>query len=172
MSSGRDDYRTPPDLFMDLNREFHFTVDRAADESNALVPRYHSGPHNPGDACDCGLCASVLPSDRVWVNPPYSRLLPWIQSFAWLGTGVPVVAVLPYSASSVWWRYMVATCHELRFPRDRIQFLHAPGCTCQACARGERASNRGENVIAIWLPYRRPVAPAVRWGWQWGGTRR
>ena len=41
-SSKTDNWETPQDLFDELDREFHFTLDACATESNAKVARFFS----------------------------------------------------------------------------------------------------------------------------------
>ena len=67
-STGKDDWRTPPELFAALDREFHFEVDCAADDSNALCSEWFD-EHRGG-----ALAWSWAEIARVcWCNPPYSR---------------------------------------------------------------------------------------------------
>ncbi len=40
MSSNKDDWCTPQDLFNKLNAEFHFDLDAAASDINTKCPRY------------------------------------------------------------------------------------------------------------------------------------
>ncbi|MBX3704588.1 MAG: hypothetical protein KF822_12505 [Steroidobacteraceae bacterium] len=69
-----DDRRTPPEFFARLNRIHNFTLDAAASRDNALVDRYC-------DLASNGLLVSWV-GQRVWCNPPYSRLGPWLEK-AW-----------------------------------------------------------------------------------------
>lgn len=82
-----DDRRTPHDLFDALNAEHHFTLDAAASEQNALLPKYCTR------AID-GLSYSWR-GERVWCNPPFSRLEPWVTK-AWreIRAGCPLVVML------------------------------------------------------------------------------
>lgn len=69
-----DDRRTPPDLFDPLNREYGFTLDAAASDANAKLPKYYTRDTD-------GLLWSWR-GERVWCNPPFSRLAPWLAK-AW-----------------------------------------------------------------------------------------
>ena len=40
-SSATDEYATPQDFFDELNEEFHFTLDSAADETNHKCDEYY-----------------------------------------------------------------------------------------------------------------------------------
>lgn len=63
--STRDDWRTPPELFKQLDDEFHFTVDLCADDDNHLVDKYYT-IENDGLKAD-------LTDEVVFCNPPYGR---------------------------------------------------------------------------------------------------
>jgi phage N-6-adenine-methyltransferase len=65
-----DDRGTRRDFFDPLNAVHRFTLDAAASEANALCDRYFTR------ATD-GLLHSWA-GERVWCNPPYSRLEPWV----------------------------------------------------------------------------------------------
>ncbi|EOA7937760.1 DNA N-6-adenine-methyltransferase [Escherichia coli] len=43
---GSDDWRTPYRLFYNLHREFNFSLDGAATEHDALLPRFTDDIHN------------------------------------------------------------------------------------------------------------------------------
>ncbi|WP_268646410.1 DNA N-6-adenine-methyltransferase, partial [Escherichia coli] len=58
---GSDDWRTPYRLFHNLHREFSFSMDGAATEHDALLPRFTDDIHNQSWV-----------GERVFVNPPFS----------------------------------------------------------------------------------------------------
>lgn len=71
--SGKDEYITPPWLFSFLNGQFGpFTLDAAADASNALCDEFYDG--SPGSD---GLTETW--DGIVWCNPPYSGLGKWLK---------------------------------------------------------------------------------------------
>jgi hypothetical protein len=75
LTSDREDWRTPADLFAALHREFAFTVDAAASERNALLPRFWT---RESDAF-----LQDWRGERVFCNPPYGRDSGrWIAKFA------------------------------------------------------------------------------------------
>lgn len=63
--STRDDWRTPPELFKQLDDEFHFTVDLCVDDDNHLVDKYYT-VENDGLKAD-------LTGEVVFCNPSYGR---------------------------------------------------------------------------------------------------
>lgn len=70
-SSLTDLWATPEYLFKELDREFHFTLDVCADETNHKCEHYFSkeidGLSQPWD----GVC---------WMNPPYGREIgKWVE---------------------------------------------------------------------------------------------
>lgn len=69
-----DDRRTPRAFFDPLHAQRRFTIDAAASADNALLPRYWTR--------DIDALRESWRSERVWCNPPYSRLMPWLVK-AW-----------------------------------------------------------------------------------------
>lgn len=69
-----DDRRTPADVFNPLDAAHRFTLDVAASAKNAKCERYFTRDTD-------GLLRSWK-GERVWCNPPFSRLEPWVAK-AW-----------------------------------------------------------------------------------------
>ena len=120
--SGRDEWRTPSDLFSALDDEFQFDWDAACTLENCLAPR---GSHR--DRGVNGL--EWWPSgSTVWINPPYSGqggVRPWLER-AVAGKGDSCTAVLLVSAdtSTRWWAEVVLQeAAEVRFVTRRLRFL-------------------------------------------------
>ncbi len=109
-----DHRETPPELFAALNARFRFTVDAAAIASNAKLPRYWT-PEDDGLAQD-------WIGDRVWCNPPFSNLEPWVRKAASACAEVTVL-LLPANRTELgWWQEFI----EPNRDRDRgltVEFL-------------------------------------------------
>lgn len=127
-----DDRATTPEVFDPLNDRFRFTVDAAASAENAKLPRYWSVE-------DDGL-AQAWWGERVWCNPPYSNIRPWVEK-AWAETGVQpfaatlVVMLLPANRTEQkWWHDLVEPYRDrglglsVEFIPGRLRFLK-PGDT-------------------------------------------
>lgn len=69
----RDLWRTPPEVFAQLSRDYGpFQLDAAADSGNHLCDLW-LGPGSPLGLEDALSCVwGALPSHRVFCNPPYS----------------------------------------------------------------------------------------------------
>ena len=65
LSSKKNDWTTPINLFDILNNEFHFTVDLCASAENALCNKFYSIENS-------GLNARFS-REIVFCNPPYGR---------------------------------------------------------------------------------------------------
>jgi len=74
-----DDRATTPEVFDPLHARFGFTVDVAASIENAKLPSFYTAQED-------GLAASWK-GERVWCNPPYSSIEPWVAKaqVEWLG---------------------------------------------------------------------------------------
>jgi len=117
------DRETPQWLFRMLDDEFHFTLDGAADESNAKCNEY----------LDEEIDALSVPwkDDVVWLNPPYSRgrgTEKWVQK-AWSESQdrATTVMLLPASTDTYWWHKYVLDRAEIRFVNGRLKFDDLPG---------------------------------------------
>lgn len=114
MSSKKQVWETPPDLFDELDREFGFDLDVCAVAETAKCRRFFS-PDDDGLVQTWeGVC---------WMNPPYGR-----QIGAWMKkaieaaeAGATVVALIPARTDTVWW-WNSARRGEVRFLKGRLNF--------------------------------------------------
>ena len=127
-----DDRRTRRDFFDPLHARWGFTVDAAASAKNALLPRFWTRETN----------ALVQPwrNERVWCNPPFSGIAPWIEK-AWRemrdGGCLLVVMLLPANrCEQKWWQEHIEPFREgerngirltTRFLAKRMRFDHPTG---------------------------------------------
>ena len=119
-----DDRQTAPEVFDPLHERFGFTVDAAASPHNAKLPRYWT-------MADDGL-AQLWVGERVWYNPPYSSIEPWVRK-AWEPGPELVVMLVPANRTEqVWWQDWVEPHRDGRRPgsaltveflRGRIRFI-------------------------------------------------
>jgi len=122
-----DDRATHPDDFAAWNLRFGFTLDAAAAPHNAKCPRYFTAEED-------GLSQSWA-GERVWCNPPYSDIRPWVAK-AWheVSTVDPaelVVMLLPANRTEQgWWQDLVEPGRvdgslHVEFLRGRLRFIQA-----------------------------------------------
>lgn len=116
-----DDRETSPEVFRPLHERFRFTIDVAASKQNAKLERYYTIE-------DDGL-SKPWAGERVWCNPPYSNIRPWVQK-AWSEWKFPfhrpeaTVMLLPANRTEQkWWADLVEP--QLRARRDdfHVEFL-------------------------------------------------
>lgn len=136
--NGRE-WRTPPELFRELNQEFRFTLDPCTTADNPLGVRYIFTEAENG-------LARLWGSQRVFMNPPYGReVAAWTRKArASAEAGALVVGLLPASTDLEWWhRDVLGPKAEIRYIRGRVRFLtDGP----------YRASGFFASVIVIWRP--------------------
>ena len=65
-SSRNCEWETPPELFRELDNEFHFTLDTASSDDNCLCDKHYTPEQD-------GLMQSWQTDGAVWCNPPYGR---------------------------------------------------------------------------------------------------
>jgi phage N-6-adenine-methyltransferase len=134
----KDEWRTPPELFGLLEREFRFDLDAAATKENALCPAYFTTKE---DALSCDWDISY-PNTVVFCNPPFSRVGDFlIKGREEAKKGVLSVFLIRADATETkWWREGVLmypdivpwniAAFEIRFLTPRVQFLNTVG-NCQ-----------------------------------------
>ena len=81
-----DNLETPWEFFTPLHERFGFTIDVAALPHNAKCERFYT-PEEDG-------LAQPWADERVWCNPPYSDIEPWVAK-AWQSSADLVVMLLP-----------------------------------------------------------------------------
>jgi phage N-6-adenine-methyltransferase len=106
--------QTPPELFDPLHERFAFTLDACALPHNAKLERYFTPEHD-------GLKRSWK-GERVWCNPPYSDLAPWVQKARESDAELVVMLVPANRTEQRWWQDHVEPYRD-RDERLRVEFL-------------------------------------------------
>ena len=161
LSSARDDWETPSDLFDACHAEFGFDFDAAAIERNAKLPRF-IGPD------DDALKARW--SDygrRAWLNPPYGRKIGAFLDAAVraLDDGVDVVvALVPARTDTAWFQRALSTAYAVWFLRGRVRFVGADaGATFPSALIVWNRANRTFGYPALPMRAWGVQGPSVNW---------
>lgn len=117
-----DNLETPWDFFAPLHERFGFTIDAAALPHNAKCERFYS------PECD-GLVQSWA-GERVWCNPPYSSIEPWVEK-AWIEAqraGLIVMLLPANRTEQGWWQRWVEPSRldgrlRVEFLPGRLRFI-------------------------------------------------
>jgi len=122
--SKRDDWETPWDLFLELDREFHFTLDPCANEKNHKC-EYWFGSNSPyyHDGLDISWKWRT-----VFMNPPYGReIVQWVRKAYHEAQqdNTIVVGLLPARTDTAWFHDYIYHKAEIRFLRGRVKFVGA-----------------------------------------------
>lgn len=132
LSTGKDDWETPDELFQTYNSLFHFVLDAAADSTNHKCADWF-GPD--------GVCADALTADwgpylakgNIWLNPPYSRglqtafvkkALSEVTKQSGVGAS-KVVLLLPARTDTKLFHEVVLPNGEVTFLKGRVRFVGA-----------------------------------------------
>lgn len=151
-----DDRATHPDVFAELDHRFGgFTIDVAASAHNTKCGRYFTRE-------DDGLAQSWA-DERVWCNPPYSSITPWVRKAwsEWEQT-LGIVMLLPANRTEQsWWQRLIEP-HRDRGSGLRVEFL--PG-RMRFLKPGQSRIGPNERppfgvCLCIWGLADRPAAPA------------
>ena len=113
---GSDDWRTPYRLFKNLHREFGFTIDVAATEHDALLPRFTNDIHNQSWV-----------GERVFCNPPYSDTKTFLVKASEADLAVFLIPYRPHT--TYWLRHIYSNnhCHEIRILHRAVKYLPPAG---------------------------------------------
>ncbi len=116
-SSKTDNWATPPEFFKELDKEFHFNLDPAADEFNHKCDRYFTIAEN-GLLQEWG-------GNSVFCNPPYGREIgKWVEKAYRTNkeSGDLVVMLLPARTDTKWFHDFIYHKAEIRFVKGRLKF--------------------------------------------------
>lgn len=119
-TSEKDDWETPNDYFLDINREFNFDLDAAASKKNAKLPNFYTKDDD------------ALKQDwagNVFCNPPYGRnLRKWLEKGYEEHLKDPnrvIVFLIPARTDTSYWHDFIFGKAEVRFLRGRLKFEFA-----------------------------------------------
>lgn len=118
----KEEWETPADLFFDLNRQYHFTLDAAASDLNHKCPRYFTREVD-------GLNQSWR-GETVFCNPPTGRksLRAWVKKAYKEGhkKNTVVVMLLPVSTDSFWFQQYIYGKDgvRVRFLPERVKMTN------------------------------------------------
>lgn len=110
-----DDRALPPEDFAPLQKRFSFTIDAAASAENAKLPKFFTHEQN-------GL-AQNWAGERVYCNPPFSEIMPWVAK-AWIETSSPlIVLLLPANRTEqVFWQDLIEPYRDRPGSPLRVEF--------------------------------------------------
>ena len=110
-SSASNHWATPRAVYDALNAEFRFTLDPCPLDDSATAGASLWGKD--------GL-TRLWAGERVFCNPPYSDIGPWVAKALEASLSVYLV---PARTDTKWWhRYVVDRATEIRFLRGRLRF--------------------------------------------------
>lgn len=123
MTKGRGDWATPDWLFDWVNDYARFDLDAAAQEHNAKCDQFCAPPDSGGPS---GLLYD-WGGHRVWCNPPYSNLGPWVEKGRSVGaTDQDGCALLVPGIFSSPWFYRFAADYLVVLLTKRVSFVPPP----------------------------------------------
>ena len=143
--SDKDCWQTPLWLFDALDMEFGFWLDAAASDRNALCQKYFT-------EADDSLSQEWKSHGAIWLNPPYSKILPWVEKAADQSAKQhkAVVMLVPEDMSVGWFSKALQTVDEVRVITDgRLNFIHS------TTGKEQRGNSKG-SMLLIWRPFTAP----------------
>jgi site-specific DNA-methyltransferase (adenine-specific) len=128
-----DDWATPPEFIATLEAEFGtFDLDPCATDETAKARNYFTREEDGLQQDWSGL---------VFVNPPYSNVVPWVEKAIaeCRAERACSLLLLPNNTDTAWFHDLVLRWCSVRFLRGRIAFLGYDGQPV--------SGNRGGNIL-------------------------
>ncbi len=97
--TSKDDWETPPELFLPLDKVFKFNYDAAASKENTLCNKFNDDAFNTSWGSD----------KRIWCNPPFSAKEGFLKrALEFRQKNQHIVFLLPSNARETeWWNDIV-----------------------------------------------------------------
>ena len=117
MTSNKDNWETPQNVFDELDGEFHFTLDPCSTHENAKCEKHYTVEEN-------GLVQSWK-GETVFCNPPYGKEIgKWVKKAydEWKINGTKIVMLIPARTDTKYFHDYIYHNAELRFIKGRIKF--------------------------------------------------
>jgi len=135
-STRREDWCTPPDLFAKLSRVHDFAIDLCASTENSLCLHWVTGGIDLMSPRADKFVREVVeisssPRSYAWINPPYrghggTGLFVARAAELCLANNLGLVALVPASVGSRWWRECVDPFFDFVIFTPRLRFAGAP----------------------------------------------
>lgn len=114
-----DDRATQPSDFAVFHARFKFTIDVCASHHNAKLPRYYTKDSD-------GLAQSWR-GERVWCNPPYSSIRPWVEKALQREAELSVLLLPANRTEQKWWQTMIEPRRHDPHVDDYVRVEFLPG---------------------------------------------
>lgn len=117
----RDSWQTPKFIFDYYDERFNFNCDVACSNENRLVNEHWLTIE------DDALNYATEWGTRNWLNPPFSKILPWVTKAVeqMVRRDRLTVMILPSDTSVKWFDYAFKHCTECHFISGRISFINS-----------------------------------------------
>lgn len=165
----KDEWFTPAEVVEALREHYQlgrFNLDPCADDSSSCGEAYYSIE-------DDGLTKDWY--GDVWVNPPYSRIMPWIEkgiSELQRDNGPDrVVYLVPAATETKWFQRVFPNLSAITFLTPRVQFIPSNELVAWRVSQGKspKLSNTLPslglllNRESVWLEQAEPMAFTLNW---------
>lgn len=120
-ASKKQDWGTPPHVFRYFDEKYHFQLDAAAREDNALCERF-IGPEEDS-------LSVPWKAQTVWLNPPYGRGVgEWVEKAYREAQAGRTVGMLIFARTDTrWWHDYVMKAKLVYLIKGRIKFVDGEG---------------------------------------------
>ena len=115
MTSNKDNWETPQNLFDELNAKYHFTLDPCSTDENAKCEKHYTVKEN-------GLLQS-WENEIVFCNPPYGRnIAEWVKKCYLESKHAKVILLIPARTDTAYFHDYIYHKAKITFLRGRLKF--------------------------------------------------
>ncbi len=153
-----DLWRTPPEVFYTLNKEFDFVADMASSNENKLCELNFTEEDDSLSFDWANHFSYSTKTKYVWLNCPYSNPMPWVKIAAEAQqNGLGAVMLLNNDTSVGWFAEALKTVSEIRYviadkkerggySSGRLDFINKDGVP-------EKGNNKPQ-VVFVFNPFK------------------
>ena len=140
----RNSWATPQTVYDVMNNEFNFTMDICANDYNFKHVNYLT---IKDDALTYNFDQPELVGNYVWCNPPYSKVMPWVElAVKNQALGIGTVMLVKNDCSTKWYMLALERAQEIRdVVGGRLSFVPPHGI--------KASSNNFTSCFLIFKPH-------------------
>lgn len=144
--SKAQDWRTPPQVFAALHREYAFTIDAAAGIGNNLLPRFWTFTHNA--------LAHSLEGERAFCNPPFGMIYDFLAWGLDEAAGGFSCFLVPANQETDWFHDLAVHGDKHIFKR-RVEYVPPRGVDVSSPSFSSMLVMFGPGVVSSGLGFSR-----------------
>lgn len=84
---------------------------------------------------------------RVWLNPPYSKVMPWAEKLRSSSLVTDAVVIVNSGTETAWYHLLMEHCQAMCLPTKRVAFLDLDNKPASMTRAGQTVFYAGEHAL-------------------------